>query len=58
MLKQTGAEVNVKDRWGKSPLQLSIYQNNTHMIKVLQGAGALLDSREAEYDLFQAARHG
>lgn len=54
----TGADVNLKDRWGKSPLQISIKRNNPHVVKILQKSDASLDSSEAESDLFEAASTG
>lgn len=50
LLQQDGVEVNIKDRWGGTPLDDAIRFGNADSVKLLQGKGAVSGTTASETD--------
>lgn len=57
-LVQEGADVNVKDRWGQTPMQEAVNNNHTHVTEFLAKHGAVLDYPNPADHLCTAASKG
>lgn len=57
-LVQEGADVNVKDRWGQTPMQEAINNNHSHVTEFLAKHNAVLDYQNPADHLCTAASKG